>query len=266
MEWKMIRSISDEAERVNAIYRMFDEDTRLNRSRAARVEFLTTVRYVEKYLRPGSSVLDLGAGAGEYSLYFASQGYAVTAIELAERNVEAFRRKIQPGMNIDLRQGNALDLKAFADNSFDVVLLLGPLYHLENEADRLTCIREALRVCKPGGVVFFAFISNDMVIITEFMYRPDFFREDTYDHTTFKVVDFPFVFFTVDQAREMLRKAGVDIIAEVAADGLSELLADKINAMDEYSYQQWLRYHFYCCEKPEMLGRSNHLLFIGRKV
>ena len=72
------------------------------------------------------------------------------------------------------------------------------------------------------------------------------------------------MFHTVDKCREMLRAGGVKIVKEIASDGVSELLEDKINAMDDESYAQFLRYHFYICEKPEMLGMSNHLLFIGK--
>lgn len=94
--------------------------------------------------------------------------------------------------------------------------------------------------------MFFAFIGNDMVIVTETMcYQAGFLKGDQYNHKTFKVKDFPFVFATVDQARELLKKSGLTIVAEVAADGLSELLEDKINNMDEESYELWLNFHFY---------------------
>ena len=63
----------------------------------------------------------------------------------------------------------------------------------------------------------------------------------------------------------MLRAGGVKILHEVASDGVSELMEEQINAMDEESYSQYLKYHFYVCEKPEMLGRSNHLLYVGEK-
>ena len=81
MDIQSIYGIENEAERVNALYRVFREETRLTWSQAARVEFLTTVRYLEKYLRPGAMLLDVGAGAGEYSLHFARQGYSVDAVE-----------------------------------------------------------------------------------------------------------------------------------------------------------------------------------------
>lgn len=264
MDFETLKTIQDEAERTAATYEIFDEDARLNRSKAARVEFITSVRAIESALQPGARILDIGAGAGEYSLYFAKQGYAVTAVELSPANVAAFEKKIKSEHPVRLFQGNALDLSMFSDASFDVVLLMGPLYHLKEASDRDRAIREAKRVCAPNGAIFFAFIGNDMVVLTELSYRPQFFSEDTYDHESFKVEDFPFVFFTLDQMRDMLMQNGVVIRREIAADGVSELMEDAINALSDEDYAQYVRYHLYCSEKPEMLGRSSHLLFAGQ--
>ena len=265
MTFEQLRAIQNEAEQVNRTYDLFNEDARLNRSPAARVEFLTNCRYIQQYLRPGARILDVGAGAGEYSLHFARQGYRVSALELADANIRAFRQKLRPEDGIELVQGNALDLSRWADGTFDGVLVFGPLYHLRRPAHRQQCIREALRVCKPEGTVFFAFISHDMLFMTELGYDRNFFAGNTYDHETFRLEDFPFVFHTVDGCREMLRAGGIRILHEVAADGVSELLEDKINAMSDADYAQYLRYHAYICEKPEFLGMTNHLLFVGEK-
>lgn len=254
---------SDDADLVQEVYRRTNEDSRLNKSQAARVEFLTTVRYIEKYLTPGAKILDVGAGAGEYSLYFARKGYQVSALELADANIAAFRAKMTKDDPIDLVQGNALDLSRYDNESFDVVLLFGPLYHLHEEADKLRCIQEAKRMCKPDGKIFFAFISNDMVILTMQQYQDDYLMNGDYNKETFRLDDFPFVFHTPDHCRELFNKAGIQIIHEVASDGASELLQDLVNGLDEASYQQYLRYHFYICEKPEFLGMSNHLLFVA---
>lgn len=253
---------SDEA-LVQEIYTRFDESARL-KSKAARVEFLTNVRYIERYLQPGAKILDIGAGAGEYSLYFARKDYAVSALELADSNIAAFRAQMTGQDKIELVQGNALDLSRYAENSFDAVLLFGPLYHLHDREDRRRCIEEAKRVCKPDGTLFFAFIANDIVILTMFDSQPDYFTNGYYDKESFKLVDFPFVFHTVQDCRDLLHSCGIRILHEVASDGVSELMQEKINAMDEESYAQYLRYHAYICEKPECLGFSNHLLFVGR--
>ncbi len=254
---------TDDAELVQEVYQRYDEDSRLNKTQAARVEFITTVRYIEKYLAPGAKILDVGAGAGEYSLYFARKGYQVSAVELAEANIAAFRAKMVKQDEVDLVQGNALDLSLYESDSFDVVLLFGPLYHLHEESDKLRCIEEAKRVCKPEGKIFFAFISNDMVILTMQQCQDDYLMNGDYNKETFRLDDFPFVFHTVDHCRELIAKAGIQICHEVASDGASELLQDLVNVLDEASYQQYLRYHFYICEKPEFLGMSNHLLFVG---
>ena len=265
MDFNELRQIKNECERVNRTYDIFNEDKRLNHSRAARVEFLTTVYYIEKYLKKGHRILDIGAGAGEYSLYFSRMGYEVSALELADANIAAFRKKLTAGDRIDLVQGNALDLSRYADNSFDIVLLFGPLYHLKNDEDKQLCIREAKRVCKDGGKIFFAFISNDFVFLTEFAYDVHYFSNGDYDKESFQLNDFPFVFHTVDAARNLLTAGGINILHEIASDGASELLADRINKMNDEDYAQYLRYHLYICEKPELLGMTNHLLFVGEK-
>lgn len=265
MTFEEIRNIKDEATQVDEIYKIYNEDKRLNRSKAARVEFFTTVYHIEKYLKEGHRILDIGAGCGEYSLYFAGKGYRVDAIELSENNVRVFREKITPELPITLSHGNALDLSHYENESFDVVLLFGPLYHLHRPEDRRTAIREALRVLKREGKLFVSFISNDFVVLTELSNDPTYLLTGNYDKSSFKLEDFPFVFFTLDVCREMLAGGGAVIEGEIASDGISELMADRINELDEESYTQYLRYHAYISEKKEFLGMSSHLLFICRK-
>ena len=128
------------------------------------------------------------------------------------------------------------------------------------------CIAEAKRVCKKEGKLFFAFINKDMVVLTELARRPDYMTAGDYNKDTFELSSFPFfVFHTVEDCRKMLQKGGVRIRHEVASDGVGELMADRINEMDEVNYAQYLRYHEYICEKPEFLGMTNHLLFAGEK-
>ena len=124
-------------------YNQYDEDSRLA-PRHGSVEFLTTMRYIEKYIRPGHRVLEVGAGTGRYSHALAGRGYAVDAVELVEHNIEIFRQNTRPGEPVTITQGNAMDLSAFPDDAYDIVLLLGPLYHLYNAEDKRRALGEAI--------------------------------------------------------------------------------------------------------------------------
>ena len=129
---------------LNDFYSNYDEDSRLLQ-RHGSVEFLTTMRYIEKYIKPGDNVIEIGAGTGRYSHALARQGYTVNAVELIEHNIEVFRKNTLPSENVTITQGNALDLSAFQDNKYDITLLLGPLYHLYSIEDK----RQALRRSYP---------------------------------------------------------------------------------------------------------------------
>jgi len=191
MEMKEIQGMNDELKKVTAIYDVFNEDARLD-SRATNIEFLTTIKYIESYLKPVMRILDIGAGTGRYSLYFANKGYDVVAIEIVEKHANAIRQAKTDDMTLEVIQGNAVEiLNDLSDNSFDVVLCFGPLYHLESNTDRETCVNEIKRICTRDGKMFFAFINNDMIIATETMcYDNNYIKCDNYNHTTFKVTDF----------------------------------------------------------------------------
>lgn len=147
-------------------YSSFNEDARLM-SKHGSVEFLTTMRYIDKYIKPDDRVLEIGAGTGRYSHALAHQGYAVDAVELVEHNIEMFRKNIQPDETITVTQGNALDLSDFSDSQYDITLLLGPLYHLYTKEDKRQALSEAIRVTKQGGVIFAAHVISDGCLLDE---------------------------------------------------------------------------------------------------
>ncbi len=250
-------------------YNNYDEDGRLLR-RYCSVEFLTTTRYIDRYLQEGMKLLEVGAATGRYSLHYADMGYQVEAVELVEHNIEIFRSNITAGRKVRVTQGNACDLRMFEDDSFDMTLVLGPMYHLFDLEDKKKAIGEALRVTKPGGYLYVAFIMNDAVILNWGLkagnlakgMKQGFITEDFHCVGTPEMV---FEMSTVKDIRELMEDFPVDRIHMVASDGMTNLFREQIEEADEELFQAWLQYHYCTCEREDLIGFSNHGLYIGRK-
>ena len=254
-------------------YSHYDEDHRLV-PKHGMVEFLTTMRYIEKYLHPNSKIIEIGAGTGRYSHTLAQRGYTVDAVELVEHNIKVFQKNTLPGETITIRQGNAMDLSAFADNQYDVTLLLGPLYHLYSAEDKRQALREAIRVTKPGGVIFAAYVISDGCLLDEGFHRGninvvEYIRDGLIDPQTFATKSQPKDLF------ELVRKEDIDELMSVfpvtrlhyvATDGCALLMREAVDAMDEEVFQLFLRYHFATCEREDFLGVSSHVVDVFRKA
>ena len=251
-------------------YNKFNEEKRLN-SRHGQVEFITSMKYIHDYLdsEKTSKILDIGAGTGRYSLYYASKGYKVNSIELIDSNIEVFKTKIKDDMDISLEQGNALDLSRFEDDTFDVTLLLGPLYHLFTEEDKEKAISEAIRVTKKGGIVYLAYITNDAVILSYGLRKGNLLRIPELVDENYKVKDIPEEIFSVnlvDEFDEMMNSFSIEHLHNVATDGISAQLAEYVNKLSDEEYDIWVKYHLKTAERKDLLGYSNHILYIARKV
>ena len=257
---------------LNDFYNHYNEDSRLLFQHGS-VEFLTTMRYIEKYLKHGDKVLEIGAGTGRYSHALARRGHPVDAVELVAHNIEVFRQNTRPGESVTIAQGNALDLSAFADNAYDVTLLLGPLYHLYTQDDKRRALREAIRVTKPGGVVFAAYVISDGCLLDEGFRRgnisvAEYVRDGLLDARTFAASSQP------KDSFELVRKEDVDELMSVfpvtrlhyvASDGCALLLRDEIDAMDADAFALYLKYHFATCERADLAGITSHAVDIFRK-
>ena len=257
---------------LNDFYNHYDEDSRLLFQHGS-VEFLSTMRYIEKYLKHGDKVLEIGAGTGRYSHALARRGHPVDAVELVAHNIEVFRQNTRPGESVTIAQGNALDLSAFADNAYDVTLLLGPLYHLYTQDDKRRALREAIRVTKPGGVVFAAYVISDGCLLDEGFRRgnisvAEYVRDGLLDARTVAASSQPKDLF------ELVRKEDVDELMSVfpvtrlhyvASDGCALLLRDESDAMDADAFALYLKYHFATCERADLAGITSHAVDIFRK-
>ena len=261
--------MSDRTEIISGFYDQVDEDSRLKRSRHGQLEFATTMSYIHRYTNPQSRVLEVGAGTGRYSIALAKEGLDVTAVELVESNLAILRENSKGIGNISSTQGDATDLSRFEENSFDITLLLGPMYHLYEPDEVNKAIDEAVRVTKPGGVIFFAFISVYAIMYAKYLsgdwaagqeenftenYHVKHFKEQLF--TGYDVIEFEQLFEF--KPVEWITTAGVDGILEPLEDREDFLIKDE-------DFEAFAAWYLHFAEKRELLGSTNHLLYICRK-
>jgi len=261
-------------ERIEALTNYYsgrNEDLRFSSKHGA-VEFLTTVHYVERYLKPGDRILEIGAASGRYSHYFAGKGYEVDAIELVPRNIELFKENTKPGERVTIKQGDATDLAGVMSDSYDITLLLGPMYHLYTIEDERAAMSEAIRVTKRGGIVFAAYITNDSVVFS-FGFKRGGFAGGEYNHLidfdTFKLHSTPeeiMTMFRREEIDELMKEFEVERLHYIGTDMLTPFMRDEVDAMSDDMFDMYMKYILTVCERPDTVGLSNHILDIFKKV
>ena len=251
-------------------YERYDEDGRLL-SKHGMVEYITTMKYVERYLQPGMRILEIGAATGRYSHALAQKGYQVDAVELLEHNIEIFKQNATPGETVTITQGNAMDLSMFEDNTYDITLLLGPMYHLFTTEDKLKALSEAIRVTKKGGIVFAAYCMGDASVLSYGFIRGEIhniIEKCMLDPVTFETFSKPWDLFELHRKEDidkLRRHFPVTQLHFLATDGYANHMRKTLAEMDEETFQLYLQYHFTTCERIDMIGYSNHTLDIFRK-
>lgn len=251
-------------------YQNYDEEGRLL-SRHGMVEYVTTMKYIEKYLQPGMRIIEIGAATGRYSHTLARKGYQVDAVELVEHNIEIFKENTLPDEPVTITQGNAMDLPSFESESYDITLLLGPMYHLFTTEDKLKALSEAIRVTKKGGIIFAAYCMGDASILSYgFIHGQihNIIEKCMLDTETFDTFSNPWDLFELHRKEDIdnLRKQfPVTQLHFIATDGYTNHMRDTVDQMDDAMYELYLKYHLTTCERQDMIGYSHHTLDIFRK-
>ncbi len=252
-------------------YGQYDEEGRLL-TRHGMVEYLTTMKYIEKYLKPGMCIAEIGAATGRYSHTLAQKGYPVDAVELIEHNIELFKQRTVPGEPVTITQGNATDLSFFPEGTYDITLLLGPMYHLFTKEEQRQALSEAIRITKDGGIIFSAYCMGDASILSYGFtggHIHEIIEKCMLNPETFETFSNPWDLF------ELYRKEDIDTLRSqfpvtqlhfVASDGYANHMREVVDAMDDATYEIFLKYHFSTCERTDMVGYSHHTLDIFRKT
>ena len=254
---------------ISNFYCKYDEDERIVSSRHGQLEYCTTMAYIHRYAAKHSKILEVGAGTGRYSIALAREGMDVTAVELVESNLAVLKENSKGIENITSFQGDATDLSRFADNSFDVTLFFGPMYHLYDTDEVNSAIDEAIRVTKPGGVILFAFISVFAIMYANYFYGNWSEGQAVNFSNDYQVRHFKEQLFTgydVTEFEDLFCEKPVKWITTTGVDGLIEPIENRPDfSMTDEEFQTLAEWYLHFSEKRELLGTANHLLYICRK-
>lgn len=258
-------------------YNNYNEEIRTKRSRVHTIEFMTNVELIKRHISSKSNILDVGAGTGVYSFYFAEQGHTVEALDIVPKHVDEMRVKksdLKSDLNINVDLGNALDLSQYDNEMFDIVICFGPIYHLRSIEERERCIKECRRVLKKGGYLAVAYLNKNFIVPRSFMSDANPLKESDINDLfnsgnvlSKEEKDFLSIahFDTPSEIEGLIKNQKMKVSLHGGAEGISPFISDKINNLSDDDYKLWLDYHFRSCTDESIIGISNHGILVAKK-
>lgn len=264
---------------VNDISAFYNSDPQREHTRLERhqLEYDLTWRYLDHYLPAQGSVLEVGAATGRYTLELAQRGYSVTAVDLSAELLEACRKRVtDAGLErlVRLVVADARDLGEVAETGFDVVLLMGPLYHLIVEADRKAALQQAFDRLRAGGILFSAFLSRFGIMghlirnepgwieiraeVQSFMAEGK--RPDDFPRGGFRAY-----FAHTSEIQPLHEAIGLETITLAGVEPAISADDASYNNLQGKQRQLWLDLLYEMSTEPSIIGASRHLLYVGRK-
>lgn len=226
------------------------------------VEFEVTMHHLHRFLKPGMQILDIGAGTGRYASALMTEGYSVKAVELVKRNIDVFLER-EPGA--DVVQGDARNMPFIPDATADITLLLGPLYHLIGDEQKLMALKEAKRVTKPDGLVFVAYLMNEYSILSYC-----FDEERIADLMARGVVDNDFHiraqddelydYVRMEDVNRLNAMAGLERVTVFSPDGAADYMRTRLNRMSDETFRLFIEYQKRISERMDLIGAGSHIV------
>jgi S-adenosylmethionine-dependent methyltransferase len=264
-------------ESIEIVRKFYDEtvDYEWERLERHKVEFELTKRYLNRYIKPGDKVLDLGGGPGRYSLYLAELGCDVTLADLSEKNVEyAMKKSGEQGLTLKGLTVDARDLSSIEDNYYDYVLCMGPMYHLKDEEERVQTIRECMKKLKPNGIIYVAFISAYSFAWDYLIRNPEFILDDDRKSELNKIADgkdfagkgFSDNFYiSPKNVLPFFEQFDLEKLHLLNSESFLYLREPELLRQKPEVVSAWLDLAEKVCEQEDLLSMAEHLMYIGKK-
>ena len=244
---------------------------------ANRPEFLLTCRMLDRYLKPGDKILDIGGGPGRYTMYLAQKGCNVTLLDLSPENTKfAAEEALRQNLTISTITGDAREADTLATGPYDHVLLMGPLYHLLEEPDRIKAINAALKLLKPGGLFFASFVNMFAGMIYAMKDAPEIilsstpaevaFRECVIAKKSFAGDAFTQAFFIeLSEILPFMAQFPLEKLHLFSQEGITAPCETNIMSQPKEIVDAWLDFSEKIWEREEFLSWAKHLMYVGRK-
>jgi 2-polyprenyl-3-methyl-5-hydroxy-6-metoxy-1,4-benzoquinol methylase len=258
------------------VQEFYDKSVQVEWNRiAGRPEYLITCRMLDRYIASGEKVLDIGGGPGRYTLYLAEKGCDVTLFDLSAENVKhAKERAEEQGLKIHAICGDAREADNLVSGQFDHVLLMGPMYHLLEEHDRISAVEASLRLLKPGGLLFVSFIQMSGGLIYLLRELPEQVIEPDEERFLKPLVEgknyggraFTQAFFiNQNEVLPFMSQFPLEKLLLFGQEGVLAPNEQKVMSQPPEVIAVWLDIAEKLCEKEEYLSWSEHLMYVGRK-
>ncbi len=239
-------------------------------------EFAITTRMMDRYIKPGDSILDIGGGPGRYSLHYLQKGNPVILTDLSQVNID-FALRLASERNLPLRAlaCDALEIDQHVEEKFDHVFLMGPLYHLLDESERFKAVQAALAMLKPDGILYASFLMMFSGIIFFLREAPQQIVQsgekvwlDAVRHQISWGGDAftSAFFFDQDAILPFMQQFEIEILHLFGQEGITSTHNYELQMQTEEIQSAWIDFAVDLCEMPKYLSHSEHAMVIARKA
>ncbi|MFA9379187.1 MAG: class I SAM-dependent methyltransferase [Lachnotalea sp.] len=256
-------------------YENYKEEERLTTNNARKIEFITTTRVFDELFIQKLKILDCAAGTGEYVFELADKGHDLTATDITPRHIKVINEKLkEKNYQMVTAVLDATDMRVFEDESFDVVLNMGPFYHLKKEVQRKKCMSESIRVLKKGGLLITAYIPRfyvfQYVAMSDANYldsqlAKQLIQTGVLNHDDEKCFWTDTYYSSKEEMEQLYEEFHIGILDHFAQDGLAPILSQVVDEWNEEQFETWCNYHYSICRESSILGSSNHVIIVGKK-
>lgn len=259
------------------IKQFYDQNAQYEWDRLTRhpFEFRVTTHFMERYVKSGDSILDIGGGPGRYSLHFLKKGNNVTLTDLSDGNIEFAKVEAQrQGLSLQALTCDALHIREQIPGFYDHVFLMGPLYHLMTEEERIHAVEAALSMLKPGGILYASFLLLFSGVIYMLSKAAELIL-DPNEEEWFQAVRSEIswggdaftraYFIDQDEILPFIGQFPVEILHFFGQEGITSANNDYLLSQPEKVTEAWVKLSIELGEIQKYLSHSEHAMIIARK-